>query len=47
MLRKRAKRCFERAGASALRRGRGKTPMLSAGCAASIKETTDQLAGGL
>ena len=33
--------------AKAKGRLRGKQPKLSAGCAASIKETTDQLAGGL
>src|SRR5437867_12206756 len=47
VLRKKAKRFLERAGGSALRASRGKKPKLSAGCAASIKETTDQLAGGL
>ena len=46
-LRKRAKHLFQRAGGSALRASRGKKPKLSADCAASIKETTDQLAAGL
>jgi len=47
VLRKKAKRFLERAGGAARRASRGKKPKLSAGCAASIKQTTDQLAGGL
>lgn len=47
VLRRKAKRFLKRAGSSALRASRGKKPKLSAGCAASIKETTDRLAGGL
>ena len=46
-LRKRAKHLLGRAGGSALRASHGKKPKLSADCAAAIKETTDQLAGGL
>jgi hypothetical protein len=47
VLRGKAKRLLRRAGGSALRASRGKTPKLSAGCAASIKATTDQLVGAL
>ena len=47
VLRKKTKRFLTRAGGSALRASRGKKPKLSAGCAASIKETTDQLSGEL
>ena len=46
-LRKKAKHFLTRAGAAALRASRGRKPKLSAVCAASIKETTDRLAGKL
>jgi hypothetical protein len=45
MLRERAKRLLERAGASALRATRGRKPRLSAACAASIEEMAHQLTG--
>ena len=47
VLRQKARHLLERAGGGALRASRGKKPKLSAGCAGSIKETTDQLAGDL
>ena len=47
VLRKKAKRLFERAGSAALRASRGQKTKLSAGCAASIKDTTDRFAGEL
>jgi hypothetical protein len=47
VLRKKAKRFFKLAGGSALRASRGNKPKLSGGCAALLKKTTDQLAGGL
>jgi len=46
-LRKKAKHLLTRAGAAALRASRGRKPKLSAGCVASIKQTTDRLAGKL
>jgi hypothetical protein len=47
LLRRRARRLLVRAGGSALRASRRRRPALSARCAASIKQTTDQLADGL
>ena len=47
LLRRRARRLLVRAGGSALRASERRRPELSARCAASIKETTDQLAAGL